>query len=252
MKLNSPADLLETINQNTKAFESAVRGGDKGTARHLVDENITQYNRLARLVPLRQQFYRGQAKEWEAKIPEIAAMPEPGMESTGTGLLDDTGIPASASTPVPAAPKRTHQVFISYSSPDRAIANDLCTYLEGQGIACWIAPRDVVPGANFPGSIIDAIDASRIMVLIFSKSSNDSPHVFRELTRAVTHKILIVPFRIDEILPSKNMDYLINVAQWLDGLPPPPHQHFGTLLETLKTHLALQPAGNPETKPGGG
>lgn len=248
MKLKSPADLLETINRNTKAFNLAKKGGDKGTARRLADENISLFNRLARLVPLRQQFYRAQAKEWEAKIPEIVAMPEPGAESTGTGLLEDTSVPA----PVPVTPQRAHQVFISYSSPDRVVANDLCTYLEGQGITCWIAPRDVVPGANFPGSIIDAIDTSKIMVLIFSKSSNDSPHVFRELTRAVTQKILLIPFRIDEILPSKNMDYLINVAQWLDGFPPPPQQHFGTLLETLKAHLASQPDRDRTTEPRGG
>ena len=38
-------------------------------------------------------------------------------------------------------------------------------------VTCWIAPRDVVPGADWGESIIDAIESSRIMILIFSQSA---------------------------------------------------------------------------------
>jgi hypothetical protein len=236
MKFDSPADSLDKINRNTKAFDLAVKSGDKKTARVLADENIALYNRLARVVPLRHQFYRTQVKEWEARAAEIAGMPEPG----------------AAGTPAPAPPKRVHQVFISYSSPDRELANELCTHLEAQGIPCWIAPRDVVPGSNFPGSIVDAIDASKVMVFIFSKSSNSSSHVIRELMRAVTSNILIIPFRIEDILPTKDMDYLINIAQWFNAMPPPAQQHFSKLTETLKAHLSGQQTGTPGTEPRGG
>ena len=256
MKFDSPADSLEKINRNTKAFDSAVKSGDKKTARHLADENIALFNRLARLVPLRSQFYRTQAKDWEAKVAEIAGIPEAGAESPVTMILDDKEIPAPApgatGTTTPAPPKQTHQVFISYSSPDRALAHDLCAHLEAQGISCWIAPRDVVPGSDFPGSIVDAIDASRVMVLVFSKSSNNSPHVIRELTRAVTSNIPIIPFRIEEILPTKNMDYLINVAQWFNAIPPPPQQYFSALTETLKAHLTGQQTEKPGPEIRGG
>jgi hypothetical protein len=36
--------------------------------------------------------------------------------------------------------------FISYSSPDAAIAAELCEALERDQRRCWIAPRDVMPG----------------------------------------------------------------------------------------------------------
>jgi len=256
MKFDSPADSLEKINRNTKTFDLAVKKGDKKTSRRLADENIALYNRLARLVPLRSQFYRTQARDWEAKVAEIEGMPEAGAESPVTMILDDkeipTPVPGAAGTITPAPPKRIHQVFISYSSPDRALAHDLCVHLEAQQIPCWIAPRDVVPGSDFPGSIVDAIDASKVMILIFSKNSNNSPHVVRELTRAVTRNILIIPFRIEDILPTKNMDYLINVAQWFNAMPPPPQQYFGSLTETLKVHLYGQQTEKPGSEARGG
>ncbi len=254
MKFDSPADLLEKINKNTKAFDSAVRSKNNTTAQRIAVETAGLYHRLAKKVPLREQLYRTRVQEWTAKAEECAGRDSGSAQDPGTVILQDVvataPAPGDAVKSAPAPTKPVRQVFISYSSPDRALANDLCQYLEAQGISCWIAPRDVVPGSDFPGSIIDAIDASIIMVLVFSKSSNNSPHVIRELTRAVTRNMLIIPFRIEEILPTKNMDYLINIAQWFNAMPPPPQQHFGALTEILKSHLAgLQTAepdpGNP-------
>jgi hypothetical protein len=256
MKIESPADILEKIDKNTKAFDRAVSSKNSTTAQRLSVETATLYNRLATKVPHREQLYRTRAKEWTTKAEECAGMIKVGAQDPGTDILQDVvaTIPApgdaTKSTPAPTKPVR--QVFISYSRPDRVLANDLCQYLEAQGISCWIAPRDVVPGSNFPGSIIDAIDASTVMILIFSKSSNISPHVMRELTRAVQRNLLLIPFRIEEILPTKNMDYLINVAQWFDAMPPPPQQHFGALTEIIKSHLSGQQTENPGPDASGG
>ena len=256
MKIISPAELLEKIDKNTKAFNAAVRSGDQQTAQRLAVETAALYNRLAKKVPHREQLYHTRAREWTAKAEELAGIGKTGSHDPGTDILDDGDVPAPAPGSVikftPATTKPVHRVFISYSSPDRALANDLCQYLEAQGTPCWIAPRDVVPGSDFPGSIIDAIDASTVMILIFSKNSNNSPHVIRELIRAVTRNILIIPFRIDEILPTKNIDYLINIAQWFDAMPLPPQQYFGTLAETLRSHLSGMETENPQPgNPGG-
>jgi hypothetical protein len=51
--------------------------------------------------------------------------------------------------------KRT--VFISHSSKDKAIGNEICRFLEANGISCWIASRDVTPGKNYGAAIIDSI-----------------------------------------------------------------------------------------------
>jgi hypothetical protein len=254
MKIDTPADFLRKISGNTKAFEAAGTSGDIKTAQRIAEECATLYLKLARSVPFREHYYREKAKEWKAKAEEIAGTTPAGGENTGTDMIDDEVVTAPGSTTAVriASSKPPHQVFISYSKPDQMTALDICSYLEAEGIFCWIAPRDVLPGSNFPGSIIDAIDESRVVVLIFSKSSDNSPHVIREMTRAVTRNLLILPFRIEDILPTKNMDYLINTPQWFDAFPLPAQQYFKTLAETIKTLLAsIEPVDPISGNPGG-
>jgi hypothetical protein len=129
------------------------------------------------------------------------------------------------------------EIFISYSSEDKPVADAVCNNLESRGIRCWIAPRDILPGTNYQEAIIDAIDSSRIMVLIFSSHSNNSPHVIREITRAVSRGVVVIPFRIEDVPPSKSMEYLISVPHWLDAMTPPLEQHLEKLGKTVKVLL---------------
>ncbi len=68
-------------------------------------------------------------------------------------------------------------VFISYASGDKTVADQACATLEGRGIRCWIAPRDARPGINYGASIVDAIDASSVLVFVVSSRAIASPHV---------------------------------------------------------------------------
>jgi hypothetical protein len=86
-----------------------------------------------------------------------------------------------------------HAVFISYSSLDRAAAEAVCTALESRDISCWIAPRDIRAGSSYGEALIDAIGASRLLVLVLTASSNESPHVLREAERAASKAIPILP-----------------------------------------------------------
>jgi TIR domain len=58
------------------------------------------------------------------------------------------------------APAGTHDVFISYASANSAVAAAACAAMEQTGMTCWIAPRDVTPGASYAGQIIHAIDTA--------------------------------------------------------------------------------------------
>ena len=40
-------------------------------------------------------------------------------------------------------------VFLSHSSKDAALANELCRLLEANSITCWIAPRNIVSGTSY-------------------------------------------------------------------------------------------------------
>jgi len=143
-----------------------------------------------------------------------------------------------------------HDVFISYASSDKAVADAVCSQLESiHRIRCWIAPRDVVPGASWAESIIDALDESKIMVLIFSSNANASMQIEREVERAVHKGINIIPLRIENTVPTKTLEYFISSPHWLDALTVPLEQHINTLAVSVKALLAKQGVSLPTVPP---
>ncbi len=135
-----------------------------------------------------------------------------------------------------------HQVFICYASRDKAIADAVCAALESRHIKCWIAPRDVLAGADWAEIIVDAIDGSPVLVLVLSSSSNSSPQVIREVGRAASNGIPIIPLRIDDVTPSKAMDFFISRHQFLDALTPPLKKHLPRLADTVQRILTRKGA----------
>jgi TIR domain len=139
-------------------------------------------------------------------------------------------------------------VFVSYSQADYACAMELVTRIEAEGINCWIAPRDIAPSADWAAEIIDAISNSRTMVLVFSATSNDSPQVRREVERAVHKQVSILPFRIENVMPSKSLEYFLSAQHWMDAFPPPREPHYARLCAYLKGQQA-RITGAAETQP---
>lgn len=127
----------------------------------------------------------------------------------------------------------THDVFISYSSKDKAIADAVCAKLENNRIRCWIAPRDILPGVEYGQALVNAIKTSRAVVLVLSSNSNVSPQVMREIERAVSSGIPIIPLRIEDITPSESMEYYLSSVHWLDAITPPIEQHLDKLTDTV-------------------
>ena len=93
-------------------------------------------------------------------------------------------------------------VFVSYSSKDKATADAACAALENAGSRCWIAPRDVLPGSDWGSSIVEAINHCRAMVLIFSSSANESAQIRNEVVQAVNRGVPVVPMRIENVEPT--------------------------------------------------
>ena len=131
-----------------------------------------------------------------------------------------------------------YDVFISYASEDKIVADAACAMLESHAVRCWIAPRDVLPGVAYGESIIDAIRGCRIMILVFSSKSNVSPHIPKEIERAVSAGVAIIPFRIEDVKPAKSLDYFIGNVHWLDALTPPLEQHLERLVFNVQTLLS--------------
>lgn len=134
----------------------------------------------------------------------------------------------------------SHDVFISYSTKDKTIADAVCAKLEEDGIRAWIAPRDVPPGNNFAESIVEAIDTCKIFILIWSSNANTSEHILNEINQAFEQGIIIIPFRVEDVQPTRAMRYYIGRTHWLDAITPPLVKHIATLASTILVNLGRE------------
>jgi adenylate cyclase len=116
-----------------------------------------------------------------------------------------------------------HDVFVSYASQNAAVANSIVENLEQHGLKCWIAPRDVKPGARYADAIVRAINEAKAVVLVMSGSAVGSSHVGREIERAASKHRKIIAFRIDAAPLNHALEYFLSESQWIDvpqlGMP---------------------------------
>ncbi len=141
-------------------------------------------------------------------------------------------------------------VFISYSSKDKEQAQLVCEYLESIGIPCWIAPRNIKPGENYPTQIVAAIRKCSALILLASEGSNESGHVSNEVSIAFDNRKKIIPFKLYDIAFTDEYIYFLGRKHWIDA-----SYDFGegldTLGETLSKYLnqSMQGVKNNESKP---
>ena len=112
--------------------------------------------------------------------------------------------------------------FISYASPDKNIADNLCAKLEKQNVKVWYAPRDVV--GPYAAAITDAISRSTHFVVILSRNSIQSQHVLNEIDLAfqgLPDKIKFKPLRIDDTMFTPSFKYYLSRQHWMDAINPP-------------------------------
>ena len=123
-------------------------------------------------------------------------------------------------------------VFISYSTKDQETANLVHSYLEGKGIPCWIASRNIEGGESFARLILSTIrdPACMVFVMVASQNSNSSGHVSNELAFAFKDEKKIIPFLIESFEFSDDNMYHLVRAQWIEA--------FNNMNEGLKHLLA--------------
>jgi len=107
-------------------------------------------------------------------------------------------------------------VFISYAKRNRTTAEEICAILERNGVACWIAPRDIAPGAAWPAAIVGAIADSCLMVIVVSRDAYRSRQMAREVERADNEGVPILPLRLDGTPLGGQLQFFLGNNQWLD------------------------------------
>src|SRR5262245_13080931 len=75
------------------------------------------------------------------------------------------------------------------------------------------------------------------MVLVFSSNANASPQIKREVDRAVSKGLTIIPIRIEDVAPTRALEYYISPVHWLDAVVPPLEPHLEALAEKIQVLL---------------
>lgn len=129
-------------------------------------------------------------------------------------------------------------VFISHSTTDAPIVEEVCHKLEADGTKCWLAKRDALSGESYPRSIMQAIRDAGALVLVFTEHSNRSKHVHREIERAISFSIPIIVLRVENIPLAEELEYFISLNHWLDATARPISPSLNTLSRRLSDLLA--------------
>ena len=132
-----------------------------------------------------------------------------------------------------------YDVFISYSSHDQKVVEGLCAYLEQYKIRCFVAYRDIPPGVGWARAIVDALDESCMMVVVFSEHFNNSVQVDREIELASEDKKPILTFRISNDVFKGAKKYYLKNLNWIDAFPEP-DKVFRTVAENVATLLGIK------------
>jgi adenylate cyclase len=136
-------------------------------------------------------------------------------------------------------------LFISHCTADREQADAVRAACEAQGLTCWIAPRDILPGTAWADAIVDGIAGASAVVVIHSRSAGESPMVRREVDAAAAARKPIIPVRIDDALPQQGMQFYLSSTHWFDA-PPPLENHLERLVESLLRLLRAGDDGIPK------
>jgi hypothetical protein len=179
---------------------------------------------------------------WAKWLVGIGAIVSAVAAIAGMGLRRRrTSTSASMASAPTAQSGGKYDAFISHSTKNADSATAICRGLEEAGLRCWIAPRDIPPGAAYDESIVEALGACRTMVLVLSAQSNTSDEVKKEVRNAVNDRIPVLPFRIEPVDFSPALRYHLSAAQWIDGSPTPRREDIERLAASIRRETGSPP-----------
>lgn len=125
--------------------------------------------------------------------------------------------------------------FISYSSKDKNVADNLCSKLEAAGIGVWYAPRDIRAN-DYASAIVTAIRGCTHFITLISKNSLASNHVLNEIDLAfkqLNRGIQFIPLKLDEEEMGPAFEYYLSRQHWMDMRLPPLERRLDELINKL-------------------
>jgi hypothetical protein len=166
-------------------------------------------------------------------------------------LAAASGEPAPApAVPPPQGTRTAPEVFVSYSVADRDRVISICEILEAAGVALWRDQNEILCGENYGPRIVQAIEASKVLVLMCTSRSLGSANVKQEIQLAWEAKprkpylpLLLEP----HVKYPDEVRYWLTGAQWIEVLNHPKEVWLPRILEALAQHgVSPSVSGQPD------
>lgn len=90
-----------------------------------------------------------------------------------------------------------HNIFISYSRQDEKIVHQMVSMLQKDGFSIWIDKTGIESGDAFKRVIVNAIEATDVVLFFSSEASNQSSWTTKEISVALYENKPIIPIKLD-------------------------------------------------------
>ncbi|MCM1236188.1 MAG: toll/interleukin-1 receptor domain-containing protein [Ruminococcus flavefaciens] len=105
------------------------------------------------------------------------------------------------------------KIFVSHSSKDEKVVNDILELLRQLNISYWKAPEMIPVGSNYAREIPRAIKECEIFLLVLSEASQVSIWIEKEIDMAINCRKTIVPVKIDPAPLNDLYSFYLNNVQ---------------------------------------
>ncbi len=134
------------------------------------------------------------------------------------------------------------EVFISYSSRDRADVLKIADHLESCGVSVWFDREEIYGGANYGPEIVDGIKNCKVLMLMCSDASLRSRNVKQEIQLAWKYERPYLPVLLESISFPEQVQYWLEGWQWIEILSHPTKQWLPQVLKSFE-HIGVRHRG---------
>ncbi len=128
-----------------------------------------------------------------------------------------------------------YDLFLSYSRKDKAVADAFYEAASGQGLTVWY-DKLLQGGQDWRQGIVEALTQSNALIILFSKESNASKQLIKELAVADDLGKLVIPVLIEDAKPEGAYLYEMSSRNWI-ALYPDPIRKMARLVEEVTTFV---------------
>ena len=148
----------------------------------------------------------------------------------------------------------SYDIFLSYCRDDQKLAEEFVQLASTRGLNIWY-DQMISGGQDWRQAIVETLQHSSALVILFSEASNGSTQLIKELAIADRFGKLVIPVLIQNTEPRGAYLYEMASRNWIN-LHPDPLSRLGSLVDRLigqlrdpvQTHAAAPDQSLPKPR----